>query len=165
MAKLTATEIKTLANEAFIRVTTQINEENKKILNSKEYKEFPDHFDETPLGKVLHEAGVSCAKAASLLYKEFDKPNNYHDRPWSRYEGLDGNHIQIMEKLRSKMFPLYDVSSIDYAQESRYGYSHAGLYDYFVHKLTLDQLTTNSDVSGSLDVLVQEVVTKILSRK
>lgn len=158
MAKLTQTELKVLASEIQSRVSNVLSEKRKKIEDSTEYKNFEKNFDKEEIGKLFNDVIEASAKLELVLAKEGYVFNIYEPKLSER---AISNKNQYVDTLRNKLFPFPKIE-LEGVKINQWRTSNITPYDYALHQLNLEQLTTNSNVSEVIDKLVNTLLKKII---
>lgn len=162
MAKLTPTELKVLAQEAENRIHAILKQKKDDIISSKDYREFEDNWNKLDLGvqfnNLIKQVGVVQA-----LMKDFnclDEVNKYYHSK-NLLDEVISTKNKCIEHMKNDKFPMPKLN-INTVTPDRWGMiRESSTYEYFLHKLSLNQLTTENDLSKMLDDLVKELASKI----
>lgn len=157
MPKLTSTELKVLALEAEIMFNNGVKEKRDQITNSKEYLSFEYNFTISLLGKkfqkLINDANEIKASMASNGF-----PVTSYRKDTVDY--LCELRQQYQDHLKNKEFPLPSFDIEERINHNGHFYTSSP-YDYFLHQLSLKQLTTDADLADMLSLIVKEALLKV----
>ena len=161
--KLTPTELKVLATEGANRLSEFCAEKTIKIKNRKEYKDIEDNFDLSPIGETINQirnlvswlydatqkSGVEI-KNVTPVFSEYSRDSIFRE--------LKDVKTRMISNMRNQLFPIPNhtipVKTINRWGESTYDES---FYDYILHRLSFNQLTSDNNLSEILDNLINEI--------
>lgn len=173
MAKLTQTELKTLATEIYGKVKGSINSYNEKIKKSPEYKNFESDFNKTSVGikfnNLIHEARLLDKNLSALEVDSTAESYSYLERS-VRKDSVRSNieilKSTVLNKLKNKKFIFESEESIckkyKIEDDGSYG-KFTNLYAFILHKISYSQLSSQIDITNAVETLIRDL-TKLIGK-